>query len=123
MSYIKVESKRKKFSKTILKGLSSELIIYEKLNLPLKVAKDLQSYFESLIELGKRGTLHARRIAASRINTQIKGKKSDNTDDVLKKLFTDFAVRYKERVGGYTRIIKLNNRLGDNAEYAVIALV
>lgn len=76
-------------------------------------AKELRPIAEKLITLGKRGDLHARRQAAS----YIRDKK------VVQKLFETIAIRYKERPGGYTRIVKLGIRPGDNAPQSVIELV
>lgn len=76
-------------------------------------AKELRSIAEKMITLGKKGDLHAMRQAAS----FIRDKK------VVTKLFTTIAPRYAERAGGYTRIIKLGIRPGDNAPLSVIELV
>jgi large subunit ribosomal protein L17 len=76
-------------------------------------AKELRSIAEKMITLGKRGDLHAIRQAAS----YIRDKK------VVTKLFETIAPRYKERSGGYTRIVKLGTRLGDNASLSLIELV
>lgn len=76
-------------------------------------AKELRSVVEKMITLGKRGDLHAMRQAAS----FIRDKK------VVTKLFTTIAPRYQERFGGYTRIVKLGIRPGDNAPLSVIELV
>lgn len=76
-------------------------------------AKELRSVVEKMITLGKRGDLHAMRQAAS----FIRDKK------MVTKLFTTIAPRYQERFGGYTRIVKLGIRPGDNAPLSVIELV
>jgi len=76
-------------------------------------AKELRPIAEKLITLGKRGDMHARRQAAA----YIRDKK------VVQKLFEIIALRYKERPGGYTRIVKLGIRPGDNAPQSVIELV
>jgi large subunit ribosomal protein L17 len=76
-------------------------------------AKELRSLAEKMITLGKRGDLHAMRQAAS----VIRDKK------VVTKLFTSIAPRYKERPGGYTRIVKLGIRPGDNAPVSILELV
>jgi large subunit ribosomal protein L17 len=76
-------------------------------------AKELRSIAEKMITLGKRGDLHAMRQAAS----YIRDKK------VVTKLFTSIAPRYTERAGGYTRVIKLGIRSGDNAPVSIIELV
>ena len=76
-------------------------------------AKELRRISEKIITLAKRGTLHARRQAASVIRDK----------EVLKKLFDEIASKYKERPGGYTRIIKLGSRRGDNAPISLLELV
>lgn len=76
-------------------------------------AKELRSIADKLITLGKRGDLHAMRLAASYIREK----------SVVTKLFTTIAPRFTERPGGYTRIIKLGLRPGDNASLSMIELV
>src|SRR5512133_1832255 len=76
-------------------------------------AKELRPIAEKMITLGKRGDLHAQRLAASYIREK----------SVVTKLFTTIAPRYVERAGGYTRIIKLGRRPGDTAETSLIELV
>ncbi len=76
-------------------------------------AKELRSLADKLITLGKKDTLHARRLAARTIRSQ----------EVLAKLFSEIAPGFAERFGGYTRILKLGNRLGDNASMAIIELM
>jgi large subunit ribosomal protein L17 len=76
-------------------------------------AKELRSIADKMITLGKRGDLHALRQAASYIREK----------SVVTKLFTTIAPRYTERPGGYTRIIKLGLRPGDNAQLSMIELV
>jgi len=86
---------------------------HEKITTTDAKAKELRSIAEKMITLGKKGDLHAMRQAAS----YIRDKK------IVTKLFTAIAPRYKERAGGYTRIIKLGLRPGDNASLSVIELV
>ncbi|MGH7802652.1 MAG: 50S ribosomal protein L17 [Thermodesulfobacteriota bacterium] len=76
-------------------------------------AKELRRISEKIITLAKRATLHARRQAASVIRDK----------EVLKKLFDEIASKYKERPGGYTRIVKLGSRRGDNAPISLLELV
>lgn len=76
-------------------------------------AKEIRSVAEKMITLGKRGDLHAHRQAAAYIREKA----------VVTKLFNTIAPRYKDRQGGYTRIIKLGQRLGDAASLSVIELV
>ena len=86
---------------------------HEKITTTDAKAKELRSIAEKMITLGKKGDLHATRQAAA----YIRDKK------VVTKLFTTIAPRYADRPGGYTRIIKLGARVGDNAETAMIELV
>ena len=89
------------------------LIRRERIRTTLAKAKELRGKVEKTITLGKRGTLHARRHALQLVADK----------DSLKKLFGPLAERYAARPGGYTRIIKLGHRLGDDAPMAFIELV
>jgi len=99
--------------KATLRNMVASLIEHERIETTTAKAKELRPYAERLITLGKRGDLHARRLAGRQIADR----------DVLGKLFDDIAPRYSERPGGYTRILKLGNRRGDAAEMALIELV
>ena len=99
--------------KTLLVNLSNALIKHEQITTTLPKAKELRPFVEKIISLGKKENLHSKR----RANSILQDKKN------IKKLFEVFADRYKDRKGGYTRIIKLGNRYGDNAPTAVIELV
>lgn len=76
-------------------------------------AKEVSRMADQMITLGKRGDLHARRQALAFITEE----------EVVNKLFDDIAPRYKERNGGYTRVLKMGPRRGDNAEEAILELV
>lgn len=99
--------------KAMFMNMSVALITHEQIVTTLPKAKELRSVVDKLITLGKRGDLHARRQAAAQLQ--------DN--DVVQKLFSTLAERYKERPGGYTRVLKAGFRYGDNAPMAVIELV
>ncbi len=99
--------------KTLLMNLSNALLKHEQITTTLPKAKELRPFVEKIITLGKKENLHARRQA----NSLLRDEKN------LKKLFDVFSQRYKDRNGGYTRIVKLGNRYGDNAPTAVIELV
>ncbi len=99
--------------KALLVNMSAALIKHEQITTTLSKAKDLRPYVEKLVTLGKRGNLHARRLAISRI-----GDKA-----MVRKLFDTLADRYADRNGGYTRIVKSGFRYGDSAPMAVIELV
>ncbi|WOJ88446.1 50S ribosomal protein L17 [Methylocapsa polymorpha] len=99
--------------KAMFANLSQALIKHEQIVTTLPKAKDLRPIVEKLVTLGKRGDLHARRQAIA----QIKDVK------LVGKLFDVLASRYKERHGGYTRVLKAGFRYGDNAPLAVIEFV
>tara|TARA_B100001769_G_C21719312_1_gene395887 strand:- start:20 stop:457 length:438 start_codon:yes stop_codon:yes gene_type:complete len=99
--------------KAMFMNMSNALIKHEQITTTLPKAKELKRFIEKIITLGKKGDLLSRRKAISVLQDQ---KMTKKTFDVL-------AERYKERKGGYTRIIKLGNRFGDNAPTAVIELV
>jgi large subunit ribosomal protein L17 len=94
-------------------NMAAALIKHEQIVTTLPKAKDLRSVVEALITLGKRGDLHARRVAASRLKDEA----------MTAKLFATLGPRYQDRPGGYTRVLKAGFRYGDNAPLAVIELV
>lgn len=91
--------------KAMLRDLTTDLIINERIETTETRAKELRSVVEKMITLGKRGDLHARRQAAAYIRNEVANE--ENNQDALQKLFSDIATRYEERQGGYTRIMKL----------------
>ena len=99
--------------KALLMNLSNSLIKHEQITTTLTKAKELRPFVEKIITLGKKGDLVSRRKAIAILQDQ------KNT----KKIFDVISERYKERSGGYTRIIKVGNRFGDNAPTAIIELV
>ena len=99
--------------KAMFMNLSNALIKHEQITTTLPKAKELKRFIEKIITLGKHGDLTSRRKAISILQDQ----------EMVKKIFDTISKRYKERKGGYTRIIKLGNRFGDNAPMAVIELV
>ena len=94
-------------------NMAAALIKHEQIVTTLPKAKDLRPIFEKLVTLGKRGDLHARRQAVAKIRDVA----------MVKKLFDVLGPRYKERNGGYTRVLKAGFRYGDSAPVAVIELV
>jgi large subunit ribosomal protein L17 len=96
--------------KALLRGLISNLIQSERITTTVAKAKELRMHVEPLITLAKRGDLHSRRLVAAQVYTK----------ENVQKLFDDLAVRFKDRKGGYTRIFKANQRLGDGAPMAMI---
>ena len=111
--------KNKKLNKTsshrkaMFMNMSNALIKHEQITTTLAKAKELRRFVEKIVTLGKKGDLLSRRKAISILQDQ----------KMSKKVFDVFAERYKARTGGYTRIIKLGNRYGDNAPTAVIEFV
>lgn len=104
-----------------LRDLSSQLILHGKLVVTEKTGKELQSFIEPLITLSKRGDLHSRRMAIARLRKV--SVKENEKDAVIETLFTTIAERYRDREGGYTRLIKINPRVGDNAKMVIITFV
>ncbi len=99
--------------KAMFANMSAALIKHEQIVTTLPKAKDLRPVVEKLITLGKRGDLHARRLAMSQIRDAA----------MVRKLFDVLGPRYRERQGGYTRVLKAGFRYGDNAPMAVIEFV
>ena len=94
-------------------NMAVSLLTHEQINTTLPKAKELRRIADKMITLGKKGTLHSRRQAASFLRD----------DAAVLKLFSTLADRYKERPGGYTRVLKSGYRYGDSAPMAVIELV
>ena len=103
----------------LLRNLTTDLILNERIETTEAKAKELRSSVEKMITLGKRGDLHARRQAEAFLYN----KKSSDDEKALDKLFNDIAPRYEDRQGGYTRVLKLGPRRGDGAKMAVIEFV
>jgi large subunit ribosomal protein L17 len=99
--------------RALFSALSAALIKHEQIVTTLPKAKELKRVADRLITLAKRGDLHARRLAASRIRN----------DAAVAKLFETLGPRYADRPGGYTRVLKAGFRYGDAAPMAVIELV
>ena len=113
--------------KAMLRDLTTDLIINERIVTTEARAKEVRSTAEKMITLGKRGDLHARRQAASFVRNEVADVREENeeivTETALQKLFNDIAPRYAERQGGYTRILKTEPRRGDNAPMVGFELV
>ena len=97
----------------MLSNMAAALIKHEQIVTTLPKAKDLKRVVDKYITLAKRGDLGSRRLAASRLGDEA----------MAKKLFEVLGPRYKDRQGGYTRVLKAGFRVGDNAPRAVIELV
>jgi large subunit ribosomal protein L17 len=99
--------------KALFISLAHALLKHEQIKTTLPKAKDLRPIAEKLVTLGKRGDLHARRQAISYLKDE----------KIVSKLFSTLAERYKDRQGGYTRVLKAGFRYGDCAPMAIIELV
>jgi len=99
--------------KAMLANMACSLIEHKRINTTVAKAKALKQFVEPLVTKSKEDTTHNRRIVFSRLRQK----------DAVTALFRDVAVKVGDRPGGYTRIIKLGNRLGDNADMALIELV
>lgn len=106
-------SRRSDHRRAMLANLCASLIRHEQIVTTLPKAKDLRPVVEKLVTLGKRGDLHARRQAIAQMRDI----------PMVKKLFEVIGPRYKERHGGYTRVLKAGYRYGDSAAVAVIEFV
>lgn len=99
--------------RAMLSNMAISILDKERITTTVAKAKEVRGVVERLITYGKKGDLHGIRLAARRINNKT----------ILKKLFDDIAPGYKDREGGYTRIVKLGERKGDNASMSIIELV
>ncbi len=97
----------------MFRNMAVALIKHEQITTTLPKAKELRPVAEKLITLGKRGGLHARRLAHAQLRDEV----------IVNKLFGALADRYKARAGGYCRVLKAGMRYGDAADMAVIELV
>ncbi len=99
--------------KAMMRNMVTSLIQSERIVTTVEKAKELRKLADRMITLGKKNTLASRRQALSVIFTK----------EAVDKLFSELAVRYKDRLGGYTRIVKLGWRQGDNADMAAIEYI
>jgi large subunit ribosomal protein L17 len=99
--------------RAVLRNLVTSFLERERIRTTLAKARAARPVAEKMITLGKRGTLHARRQALSYMTKEA----------VVQKLFTELGPRFAERPGGYTRIVKLDKRMGDGASMAMLELV
>ena len=107
--------------KSMLRTLVTDLIVKGSVTVTLSTARDLSSLADKMVTYGKKGDLNSRRLAAA----VIRDVWADEANRVtaLKKLFDVIAPSYKDRNGGYTRVLKIANRRGDNAPMAIVSLV
>jgi len=113
MAYRKL-NRETRIRRSILAGLTKDVIMNEHVVTTEARAKEVRKFVEKMITYGKKGTLVSRRKALAFLH---------NDKDVTNKIFNELADRYKERNGGYTRIIKLKERRGDDALEVRIELV
>ena len=115
----------------MLSNLVCSLIKHKRVTTTLAKAKAARSVAEKIVTLGKRGTLHARRLATARLHAhgptvqlrKEEKKKWREQEDVIRILFEDIAPAFKERNGGYTRIVRMEQRPGDSAQKAILEWV
>lgn len=99
--------------KAMFANMATSLLLHERIQTTTPKAKELRRHVDRLITLGKRGDLHARRQAAAIVRDPL----------ALERLFSEYAERYADRNGGYTRVLHIGNRRGDNAPMSQIELV
>ena len=102
--------------KAMMSNLASALILHKKIKTTDVKGKELRGFVERLVTYAKHGDVHGRRL----IQKKIKGKRTKQIANIL---IHDIAPTYQERSGGYTRIIKLNNRKNDNASISLVEFV
>jgi large subunit ribosomal protein L17 len=115
----------------MLSNMVCSLIKHKRITTTLAKAKAARSVAEKMVTLGKQGTLQARRLVAARLHahgpterlTKAEKQKWRTNEDVLRILFEDIAPAFKDRSGGYTRIVKLEQRPGDSANKAILEWV
>ncbi|MDE5545106.1 MAG: 50S ribosomal protein L17 [Malacoplasma sp.] len=119
MSYINKKGKTTSWRKMVIRQQVSEVIANNQIKTTLTKAKETRKHVDKIITLAKKDTLASKRAAAAiLLDTSISTK-----SQLLQKLFNDLQKKYKSRNGGYTRILKLGKRQGDNVEEAILQLV
>lgn len=113
MAYRKL-GRETRIRRSILAGLTKDVIMHESVVTTEARAKEVRKFVDKMITYGKRGTLVSRRKALAFLH---------NDNEVVSKVFNELAPRYKDRNGGYTRIIKLQERRGDDALEVKLELV
>jgi large subunit ribosomal protein L17 len=114
--------------KAILRNLAQSLIEHGQIKTTLPKAKELVRFIEPIITQARKGTLHARRLVISRLNDRLMADPNDKDmladDSVVQKLFKEVGPHFKDRNGGYTRIIKTSEwRIGDAGDWVIVQLV
>lgn len=117
--------------KALLRSMATSLFIHGEIKTTMPRAKALRAYADKLITFAKKGDVAARREAKTLIYEQeipgaeplkLEGQEKTVTATVLRKLFSEIGPKYQERNGGYTKVFRIENRRGDNAEMALIQL-
>lgn len=103
--------------RALLSNMSRQLILEERLKTTLAKAKELQPFVEKLVTRAGEDTVHNRRQVRRKL------RNGGDLDDAVNRLFEDIGPRFEDRPGGYTRILRLDNRQGDNAQRALIEFV
>jgi large subunit ribosomal protein L17 len=114
--------------KAILRNLAQSLIEHGQIKTTLPKAKELVRFIEPIITQARKGTLAARRLVISRLNDRLMADPNDREmladDTIVQKLFKDIGPHFKDRNGGYTRIIKTSEwRIGDAGDIVIVQLV
>ena len=113
MAYRKL-GRETRHRRSMLSNMTRELIFNERIVTTETRAKEVRKSFDKMVTYGKKGTLVSRRLALAFL---------ENDKKAVEKVFNDLATRYKDRNGGYTRIIKMTERKGDNALEVILELV
>lgn len=109
--------------KALLVNLACSIILHEQVKTTVTRAKEVRRLVDRLITFAKKGTDAHRRLAVAKLKVNTPSDKAQTKKDVVEKLFSDLAKRYEQRNGGYTRILRLGNRIGDAAPSCLIQLV
>lgn len=112
----------------MLRNMAQSLIEHGEIKTSLPRAKELVRFIEPLITQARKGTLHARRLVIARLNDRLMTDPNDRDlladDSVVQKLFKEIGPHFKDREGGYTRIVKTSRwKIGDATDYVIVQLV
>lgn len=121
MSFIQKQGQNTAWQRALMRNLATDFVKHEKLVLSYRRAKTLQRHIEHLITTAKKQTLHSRRRVAAFLRPGYVDRQQTQTP--TQKLCDVLAKRYRKRPGGYTRVVKTNNRRGDGALLGVITFV
>ncbi len=119
MSFVITKRKNTAWKKMTIRQQATDVVVYGHITTTVGKAKELRKHVDHLITLGKKNTLEAKKEIYSIVLDNKKMKK----EAIVKKLTTTLAKKYATRKGGYTRVLKLDNRAGDNSKMAIVQLV